>query len=184
VSLDGGTRAGERERQKWERAVREHRAALSAFLQAVQRIEAREWERSAGEGKWTAAEIVEHLSLAYEAALRELREGKVMQPRVSAAWQAVLRWFLLPHMLFHRSMPRSRAPREIRPASAASDPSEAVERMRRLGEETEEALEAVTRRPLTHPYFGPLDRVRVIRLMALHIEHHQRQLPPARAGTP
>jgi Protein of unknown function (DUF1569) len=167
----------ERAQRRWERAVREHRAALSAFVEAVARVDEEAWERPAGEGKWSPAEITEHLALAYEAALREVRGGGAMAPRVSTPRQKLLRWLLLPHMLYHRTMPRSGAPRETRPAPTGRDRSGAVERLRRLGEEAESVYAASREARLTHPYFGPLDRSRTFRLVALHIEHHLRQLP-------
>ena len=117
---------GGRRERRWERAVREHRAALSAFLQAALGVPAEAWERPLGEGKWSAAEVTEHLALSYEAALRERTGGGAMAPRVSSRRQTVLRWFLLPHMLFHRTMPRVSAPREVRPAPTGLGREEAL----------------------------------------------------------
>ena len=106
-----------------------------------------------------------------------------MAPRLSSRRQRVLRWFLLPHMLFHRSMPRVRAPREVRPAPTALGREEALERLRRVGEAAEAAYRDAPAARLTHPYFGSLDRARAFRLIALHVGHHQGQLRESAAQT-
>ena len=177
------TGVGGRREGRWERAVREHRAALSAFLRTAAGVPVEAWERPLGEGKWTPAEVTEHLALSYDAVLRERSGGGAMAPRVSSARQTVLRWLLLPHMLFHRTMPRVRAPREVRPAPTGLGREEALERLRRAGEQAEEAYRTAPDARLTHPYFGSLDRSRGFRLIALHIDHHQGQLRASAAQT-
>ena len=60
-------------------------------------------ERSAGaEGKWTPAQIVQHLILGYEAGLREL-DGGVGLTVVVPWWKRIaLRWTILPRILAGR----------------------------------------------------------------------------------
>lgn len=128
------------------------------------------------------AEVTEHLALAYEALLRELTGGGAMAPRMSVGRQRVLRWFLLPHMLFHRSMPRAAAPRETRPQRVPPMKEEGMARLRELGERAELEWRSRPDVRLTHPYFGSLGRVRGLRLAALHFEHHQRRASAAMTG--
>lgn len=123
--------------------------------------------------------MTEHLALAYEALLREVGGGAAMGSRVNRRWQPWLRWFLLPHMLFHRTMPRVRAPRETRPAQTATTREEGAARLRELAERAERAFVDHPVARLTHPHLGPLDRVQTLRLAALHLEHHQRSAAAA-----
>ena len=167
-------RAAGRSGRKWQRAVREHRAALSSFVEFASGIDAAAWELPLADGKWSPAEVTEHLALAYVAALAELAGGPALAPRLSPARQTLLRWLLVPHMLFHRSVPRARAPREIRPAAPVADRATALARLLHLGQEFEAACALRPQVRLTHPYFGSVDRATTVRLLALHIEHHQR----------
>lgn len=118
--------------------------------------------------------MTEHLALAYDGLLHELEGGSPMASRAGAGWQRLLRWFLLPHMLFHRSMPRVRAPLETLPAGTAATPAEGAARLREAAGRAEVKLLADPSARFTHPYFGPLDRAQTLRLAALHLEHHQR----------
>ena len=171
-------------KRKWERAVREHRAALSSYLLFAGAIRPEAWDRPLAEDRWSPADVTEHLALAYVAMLRELAGEGAMEPRVSPLRQTLFRWFLLPHMLFHRSMPRVRAPREMRPGPAEGGQQPALDRLRELGLQFEMRLAGDPGATVTHPYFGRLGRVSTVRFCALHIEHHHGRASAAltRAG--
>jgi hypothetical protein len=164
----------------WRRAVEEHRAALFAAESATGRCDPERWGAARPDGTWTPAEIAEHLALAYEASLRELAGEGSMQLRLTPLRRALGRWLVLPHMLFHRTFPiRARSPREVRPGEAGADPATLAARLRELGDRFERAIVAAGRDGglgLTHPYFGRISPLRSLRFMAVHLEHHTRQL--------
>lgn len=183
---DAGVRDGARPRRPrgWERAVREHRAALDAFLEAVERQPSARWRQPVAEQGWTPAQIAEHLALVYEAVLAEMGGGAGMRARVGPAMRTLLRWVMLPHILFHRSFPvRARAPREARPSGAGLEQQAVRERLSGLAERVERALAAAPAARVSHPYFGRLTPVPALRFCAVHIEHHRRQLLRAAAPT-
>lgn len=164
----------------WEEAVDEHRAALAAFLDIAEQLKEDAWAAPWGPGKWTRAQVAEHLSLIYEAALRELATGVGIRPRVTGVKQRLLRWIFLPHILFHRSLPvKVVSPREARPAEVTVPRVQVLRRLRELGERFEGEMERVIGTGgggLTHPYFGTIKPVKAMRFMAIHIEHHTRQV--------
>jgi hypothetical protein len=170
----------EREDPRWDEAVDEHRAALAGFLDAAERVSAEAWTAPWAPGKWTRAQIAEHLALAYEAVLHELATGEAMRPKVPVWQQKLLRWILLPHILFHRTLPvRAAAPRETRPPETTAPRAQTLRRLRDLGERFEREMEAAradNRGGLTHPYFGWVAAVKAMRFVAVHIEHHTRQV--------
>ncbi|HSU14707.1 DinB family protein [Longimicrobium sp.] len=170
----------ERDDPRWDEAVDEHRAALAAFLNAAEAATDEAWSAPWAPGKWTRAQIAEHLALAYEAALHEIRTGEAMRPRLPPWRQKLLRWVLLPHILFHRTFPlRAVSPREIRPPEATRPRREQLRRLRELGERFEVELDVARRGGgggISHPYFGRVGPVKGMRFVAVHIEHHTRQI--------
>jgi len=176
------TRPAERDDPRWDDAVDEHRTALAALLDAVETLRDADWNAPWGPGKWTRAQVAEHLALAYEAAIREITSGEAMRVKVPPLRQKILRWLVLPHILFHRSIPgRVRSPREIRPGDETPPRTEALARLRDLGERFEQEMERGYRNGtagLTHPFFGQIGPVRGMRFMAVHLEHHTRQIKP------
>ena len=169
---------------RWRSAVEEHQVALASYLDAAAALPADAWTTPWQPGKWTPAEITEHLALTYRVFIGEATTGATMKLKLTPFRRRMLKLLLLPHMLFHRKFPKgARAPREVRPEAPAGSREEALEGLRGLGEQFERAAEAARgagKPGLTHPYFGLVDWNRGLRFCALHIEHHRGQI--ARKG--
>jgi hypothetical protein len=166
---------------RWHAVVEEHQVALAAYLDTAARLPDAAWARPWSAGKWTPAQITEHLTMTYRVFIGEVTGGPGMKLKLTPFRRTVLRTFMLPHMLFHRTFPRGApAPREVRPPDGPLPPrAQALAQMRELGERFER--EASRARAggfthVTHPFFGPIDLRRGMRLAAVHIEHHTRQL--------
>lgn len=168
---------------RWRAALAEHRAAIEAYAAAIRALDPSAWTRPVAEGKWTPAQITEHLTLGYRAFLREARGEGGMKMKVFGLRLRLLRWFLLPHILFHRSFPSGAvSPREIRPAEGSADRDAAVAELLATAAEAERGMEAARERPgavLTHPYFGGIPLARGLKFAAVHVEHHTRQVREA-----
>lgn len=164
----------------WGAAQREHQEAVERFIRSCQQVPADRWRHPLAAGKWSPAQVAEHVCLTYEALLHELGGGAGMRPRVGTGMQRLLRWVMLPHILFHRSFPvRARAPRETRPGDAHPDCAVVLARLRDVAERFEHELNRARGNGevhLTHPYFGCVEPVKTLRFCAVHLEHHRRQL--------
>ena len=172
---------------RWRAALAEHRAATAAYAEAVRALDDAAWTRPWAEGKWTPAQITEHLTLGYRAFLREVRGEGGMKMKVFGLRLRLLRWFLLPHILFHRTFPLAAvSPRELRPAEGPPERDAALAELLATAAEAERESEAARSRPgavLTHPYFGGIPLPRGLKFAAVHVEHHTRQVRAA-AGSP
>ena len=164
----------------WERPLREHRAAVDRFVETTARVPAARWSLPLEEGKWSPAQVAEHVALFYEHVLSELAGGEPVRRRMGRAMETMLRWVVLPHILFHRTLPvRVHAPRQVRPSDAGTGREGFEARLRDAVERFERELALDSSRRLTHPYFGRLTLPRAMRFAAVHTEHHARQLEPA-----
>ena len=173
-------RAAPRDDPRWDEAVDEHRTALATFLDTAELLRDEAWNAPWAPGKWTRAQVAEHLALSYEVAIREVTGGQAMPTKLPPFRQKLLRIILLPHILFHRSIPlKPRSPREIRPGDAPAPRDELLRRLRDLGERFEREMERAYHSGgggLTHPYFGKIGAVKGMRFVAVHLEHHTRQV--------
>jgi DinB family protein len=169
-----------RSAEKWRDAVTLHSEALAGVLRSAESVPPEAWLRPLGEGRWTPAQVVEHLTLAYDALLKELSGGPAMKYRLNAGVRLVLRYTVLPRILRGEPFPRARAPRETRPADTPFNQPEAVQRLRDRGAivvaEMERKLSTRPGAKLTHAYFGRLPLTTGLTLIARHIEHHRKQL--------
>ena len=166
---------------RWRRALEAHDAAVTALIEAATAIPAERWTLPRAPGKWSPAEIVEHLCRAYETLQAELAGAPGMALRTRAWQRFLLRWTVRPRLLAGAAFPRGvPAPRETRPLDVQADPAAGIERFTRCAHAFRDAAEeASLSRPgarLTHAYFGAMPLEEAIRFSAVHARHHTGQL--------
>lgn len=170
--------------RRWNEAVRMHQEAAAELVEAARAVPAEVWQAPREPGKWSPAQVVVHLILAYEVVLRELAGAPGMAVRTRGWQRLLLRFTLRPRLLAGAPFPRGvRAPREVRPEEVREEQAETIARFRVLAGEFEAAVEAAQRqRPqarLTHAYFGAMSLEEGLRFFAVHLRHHQAQFPLA-----
>lgn len=167
--------------QRWQEALSQHEAAFRDYVEAASKIDASVWMRPSAEGKWSPAEITEHLRLAYEAVLRELNGGNGVKVRTGRVLQIFLRLVFLQRILKTGKFPKgAKAPHEMRPAKAIEDRSEALAAFQALAEDFQNNLSAredLRDKQFAHHVFGRLSALEGLQLVTRHLAHHQRQLP-------
>jgi hypothetical protein len=170
-------------RLTFEEAAADHREAIEKVVRAVRSFDSQVWEVPCAPGKWSPAEIAEHLALAYGPPLAELEGGAGYALCVTGWKQLLVRWRYLPVILERGTFPPGvKAPREARPANHSASPEAAASRLAENASCFERRLaEAQATGPvrLTHAYFGKLTAPQILKLLAVHARHHRKQLPAA-----
>lgn len=160
----------------------EHRSAADSFLRAGRAVPEPAWTRPVAAGKWSPAQIAEHVRLSFEVLTRELVEGTGMRVVVSPWKRFLFRRLFLNRIVRTGRFPRGiRAPREARPVAPPATRSEALRLVEAAAADFEGACANVAdprSRRLTHPYFGRVPLPLACRFLARHTRHHQDQLVP------
>jgi hypothetical protein len=169
------------DRNGWADALRLHQSAAAEYARSAGALAEDAWAAPITEGKWSPAEITEHLIRAYEVLLRELSGGPGMALRTGPLQRVLLRLLLVPRLLRGTPFPLgARAPRETRPVGMI-DQQHALARFVNLADQFQAAVQdARARNPrqrLTHAYFGASPLQDSVVLCARHILHHRQQLP-------
>lgn len=166
-----------------EWGLRGHRNAVETFLARAEAVEEARWAEPRAPGKWSAAELTEHLSLTYDGVLRELAGGDAVRVRVKGFRKLVIRWLVMPRFLNHGFVPEGvRAPREVVPAAANPNKEAGLARFRDRAAEFERVIAPMLgdrARRITHPFFGRLTLPQGLRFVEVHLRHHTGQLPGA-----
>lgn len=166
----------------WRRALGEHDASVAAFVSVVRGIPDDRWALPRAPGKWSPAEEVLHVALAYEVAVRGVQTGAGMRSRVSPARARLLRWLVLPVMLESNWFPRAKAPAEIRPPRPGEGDVDLTRDvlLRRVEEQARVVRDQLPSSPpalrFHHAYFGALRPRQAMRMLAAHTRHHTRAL--------
>ena len=171
---------------RWQRTKEEHAGAVSAFLAAAEAVPEARWNEARGEGKWSPAQIAEHLRLTYATVSRDLRGETGFRVRVGPLRLLVLRLTVLRRMLRERAFPKGApAVREVRPAGGPFDRQPTLAGLRAEAESFMRGLDTLPgrrARRFTHPFFGRLAPQQGLELMVLHTHHHRGQLTQTSAS--
>jgi hypothetical protein len=171
----------------WTRPSREQWESIHCFLDAAAGVPPDQWVEPVAPGRWSPAQVAEHVVRTYEVGAEQVRTGTGMRPRAGPILQRLLRWFLLPHVIYHRSLPlRARAPREVKPSEAGVPQGDLPRLLRDAAAGMEREFRGAVRTHVFHAYFGPIELPRAMRFLAVHTDHHRKQLvgsrrPPTRS---
>lgn len=165
-----------------ESAIVENHETVDTFIAAALAVDRGRWRVPRAEGKWSAAQIVEHLALAYEYS-QGVVNGNAPGPAAPRLLRPLVRTVFVKPVLKHgRFMRKGRAPSMFQPSSVPPDPPELVARLETALRAFEDDLRVAAqsgRTTLDHPFFGTMSLTDYLRLQAIHARHHRAQLPGA-----
>jgi Protein of unknown function (DUF1569) len=148
--------------------------------EATAGMAAEAWRR-APEGKWTAAQILEHLSLTFGGTAKML-EKRLAAEKPDTMRSRTVKEFVMQVALFLRQeIPEGRtAPEGVRPQGIEGE--EALRRIREYLGTMEQRIDEAEKRWGTsakiavHPILGPLTADRWRKFHFIHTRHHMRQV--------
>ena len=156
-----------------------NRQAVVAFLTKACTVPAERWVHPVEPGKWSPAQIADHVSISYEVAVRALKGDAT---NGSAPWflRPIARAYAFTSVLKNGAFPEvMRGPPSFAPSTSHPTYDASVIRM----EAAVADLEAHTREmagagadTFVHPVFGRLIVTDYVRYSELHARHHQAQL--------
>lgn len=166
----------------WNDVVSLHDRAVADYASAAESVTL--WNEAPSPGKWSPAQVTEHLSKTFEAIITEARGGPPMALRLKAPKRFIARNIFYRRILRGGAFPRGApAPRETRPGTAEGEAAAAIARFRELGAEAVNAVnEALGKSPklrFRHPYFGYIPVQHGMYVSARHIDHHRAQIEHA-----
>lgn len=155
-----------------------NRDAADRFLALARAVPADRWGQPRAPGKWSPAQLVEHVALAYETYVL-LLHGAV--PGGPPRWiRPVVRKLMLDGILRRGTFPGfAPAPAILEPGeSPAGAPApDLVQRLEGAARSFDAEAAAHPSATLDHPWFGRMPVTDLVRLAEIHTRHHSRQLP-------
>jgi hypothetical protein len=150
------------------------RESIDAFLEAADRCEST-WATPVAPGKWSPAQIVEHVARAWEEAAKDIRGESSRMMQVPAPLRLVTR-FAFRRVIQRDALFKAKTNKAMNPGRGPESPTAGRDRLEAAWREFES-----TRRGLVGParsrVFGRVKVEDYIRFQAIHTLHHAKQLP-------
>ena len=159
--------------------LKTHRDAVESFLETAAAVPPTRWSAPRAPGKWSPAQVADHVAVAFEANRHLLRPGTSGggAPRFLRPF---LRVFLFNPVLRRGAfIPGSKTPKMLRPADAPPGQDALLARLRSAAQNFEAEARALPNTTIDHPFFGRMPLTDFVRFQEIHTQHHRRQLTPA-----
>lgn len=157
-----------------------NRAAVADFAAAAERIAEERWAVPVQPGKWSPAQISDHVTVAYDLSLKALQGNFPGRTAPRLLRPLINRFFLQPVLRNGAFAKKSKAPGIFKPDETPRPRAEAIARLRAASGAFEAALErqaAGGGTTIDHPFFGAVPIGDYLRLQEIHTRHHRAQLP-------
>jgi hypothetical protein len=169
----------------FQNTLTEHHAGVASFIATARALTAADWTQARAPGKWSPAQVAEHVAMAYECSSAALR-GKYPGASAPRLLRPLIRTlFLKPVLRNGRFGAGAKAPGPFQPTASPAPASMLLPRVQSAADEFESMLAAELAQghvTVDHPFFGPVALGDYLRLQVIHTDHHRRQLPGAAAG--
>lgn len=161
-------------------AMQQNRHAADELCAAADGV-SEVWEVPRARGKWSPAQVVEHVTRALEQSTRELRGESSLFPKFPELLQPVMRRLFFNWIVRRGSFPRgTRTNKAMDPERGAATPAEARERMHEALHDLEQAVKTRPAGfgPVRSGAFGAVALSDYLMFQAIHTRHHAKQVVP------
>jgi hypothetical protein len=166
-----------------DEAIAANREAARRFLATARTVAKEKWAEPIAPGKWSPAQIVEHVAISTEIALKAIKGDKTIGsfPRF---FRAVPRAMVFNPTIKKGVFPKgTRGPAIFRPSKEHIGFDTSAARFERAVTNLEAHVRDLAKagtHAFDHSFFGRLKIADYVRFNGLHTIHHETQLPAAR----
>ena len=162
-----------------DEALAENRRRVEAFIAASAPL-GETWTTPVRPGKWSPAEVNEHVAMSYVAAADVYATGGDAFPKLPFFLRPLLRRFVFDKVIrnggdFGRPVKTFKA---LTPLERRRTPADGAIRVRDALTVFEAKVRAHGTAQVRHTAFGTLDPAAYVMFQAYHTTHHQKQLTP------
>jgi hypothetical protein len=156
-------------------AIQDGRKAVADFVAHARGVAPDRWAAPRAPGKWSPAQVCDHVALAYEGG-KKLLCGDC--PKGMPRWlRPLIRVVFLAKVLKTGRFPKgSKAPPELQPSAKPPPLDEGLRRLEKAVADFDAEARRRDGATIDHPVFGRIKVVDYVRLNALHTTHHRAQL--------
>ena len=153
------------------------RTAVDAMIRTAHASSDR-WNTPRAAGKWTPAQVVEHVALALEASAAEIAGRPTRFPTLPRPVRVLVRTLFFNRVLRSGTFPKAKTNRALNPHSGPATPADAERRLAAACRTLEEAAigSAAAGDLMTSVMFGRVRITDYVTFQGHHTTHHRAQM--------
>lgn len=156
-------------------AIAENQGRVEDFVSAAKGV-AGSWNTPVRPGKWSPAEVTEHVIIAYMESA-DIAKGTAFRfPKVWPFLRPLAKMMAFDQVMKTGKFRPVKTFKQFIPAKVAANPDEAAARLRKASGDFEAAMRSLTAASVSHPLFGTLGLPEYVQFQGYHTRHHQAQL--------
>jgi peptidoglycan/xylan/chitin deacetylase (PgdA/CDA1 family) len=159
-------------------ALASNRATTDELIALGERV-ASKWTTPRAPGKWSPAQVTEHVARSFEEAANMIGGRPTKLPTIPALFRPLGGW-MFRRILRTGNFPKVKTSRAMNPEmtpTAPANPAEGRARLQSALTTLERECRAHAGRPFTHTAFGEMTVEDYVRFTELHTRHHMKQIP-------
>lgn len=160
-------------------ALAANRAAAAEFLAVADKVGAA-WSVAPAPGKWSPAQVTEHVAVGHEVTAKAVIGADSGLPKLPRFLHPLIRWLAFRRVLQQGRFPQMRTTKAFHPLRAPATPAEGRARLEQAVAKFEADVLGWSKgqdRTLAHPAFGAIALTDYVRYLEIHTRHHQKQIP-------
>jgi hypothetical protein len=161
-----------------DRALLESQAAVAALVAVAERC-AGSWSTPRAPGKWSPAQLTEHVARSLDESANVVAGAPSKFPTFPAFLRPLVRRLFFRRILEKGGFPRAKTVRAFDPDSGPASPAEGKARLEAALDRFDSACRARAARGqgVESTLFGNVSVADFARFQEIHIRHHQKQMP-------
>jgi hypothetical protein len=162
-------------------AMADVRASVAELMAASERSAGPNWTKPSGPGKWSPAQIVEHVARAFETSADVAAGKPSMFPTMPRIVRPLARVAFFNRTLKSGKFPKAKTNPAMNPERGSATVDEARVRLNDAVAKFDAASRALVAqgRSMSHPIFGNVGVAEYAHFQAIHTRHHVKQMPTA-----
>jgi uncharacterized damage-inducible protein DinB len=161
--------------------ITDDRRAVTDFLATARAVPPAAWHQPRAPGKWSPAQVTEHVAIAYEVSRGILRGTFAWRGAPRFVRPLIRTFFLKPVLKTGRFAKGGKTPTHFEPTTTPASIGDLATRLQAAATAFEVDVQAAAQggqTTLDHPFFGAVPLAEYLRLQVIHTSHHRQQLPP------
>lgn len=155
-------------------------ASLEKFLVCVKSLTPAQWKFKPAPGRWSPAEIAEHVAFVEDRIYRRITEKSLQEPADPEKRKTLPHRDMKVMELGNSREPNLQAPEYVQPNARWDVPEELLQNVKAFRGQTKDFVKTtqadLRTHYLDHPFFGTLDTYQWILLVSAHMRRHALQI--------